>query len=73
MIDEGVTGRLVPPKDPAALGGAIADVLSDPERMRAMGVAARRRLEERFTLRRSAEETERVIEEALGPLAPAPS
>lgn len=70
MIEDGVTGRLVPPKDPAALAAAVADVLSDPERMRAMGRAARQRLEDRFTLRRSAAETERVIEEAVGPLAP---
>ena len=73
MIDEGVTGRLVPPKDPAALADGIVDVLSDPERRRAMGRAARRRLEERFTLARSAAETERVIEEAVGALAPARS
>jgi hypothetical protein len=35
-----------------------------------MGRAARRRLEENFTLERSAAETERVIEEAVGGLAP---
>jgi glycosyltransferase involved in cell wall biosynthesis len=70
MIEEGVTGRLVPPRDPEALADGIVDVLSDPERARAMGRAARRRLEERFTLERSAAETGRVIEEALGELAP---
>ena len=70
MIDEGVTGRLVPPKDPTALADGIVDVLSDPERARVMGRAARRRLEDNFTLARSAAQTERVIEEAVGPLAP---
>lgn len=70
MIEEGVTGRLVPPRDPAALADGIVDVLSDPGRRREMGRAARRRLEENFTLERSAAETERVIEEAVGALAP---
>ncbi len=70
MIDDGVTGRLVPPKDPEALADGIVDVLSDPGRAREMGRAGRRRLEERFTLERSAAETGRVIEEALADLAP---
>jgi glycosyltransferase involved in cell wall biosynthesis len=65
MIEDGVTGRLVPPRDPQALGAAIADVLSDEERRRAMGVAARRRLEEHFTLRKTASEAEKMITEAV--------
>lgn len=65
MIDDGVTGRLVPPRDPAALADGIVDVLGDEPRRREMGAAARRRLEERFTLARSAAETERVIAEAV--------
>lgn len=36
----GETGLLVPPDDPAALGAALADVASSPERARALGRAA---------------------------------
>ena len=54
MIEEGVTGRLVPPQRPEALADGIVNVLSDPERARAMGRAARRAAAERFTLERSA-------------------
>jgi glycosyltransferase involved in cell wall biosynthesis len=48
MIEEGVTGYLVPPRDPAALAHALGSVLGAEDCGRAMGEAARRRLEERF-------------------------
>lgn len=65
MIEDRITGRLVPPRDPEALADGIVDVLSDPEQARAMGRAARARLQENFTLERSAAATERAIEEAV--------
>ena len=69
MIEDGVTGRLVPPKDPAALAEGIIDVLSDEDRRRAMGVAARERLERNFTLERSAAAAGDMIAEAVGATA----
>ncbi|HXO22248.1 MAG TPA: glycosyltransferase family 4 protein [Thermoanaerobaculia bacterium] len=44
------TGFLVPPNDPAAITTALLAMSADPERWAAMAVAARRRVEERFTL-----------------------
>jgi glycosyltransferase involved in cell wall biosynthesis len=58
MIEDGVTGYLVPPSDPHALAAALGRVLGRADRGRAMGEAARRRLEERFafpTMLRAAE------------------
>jgi glycosyltransferase involved in cell wall biosynthesis len=43
VVEHGVTGILVPPADPAALGRALAELLADPERRAAMGLAARQR------------------------------
>ena len=41
-VEDGVTGRLVPPSDPAALGRAIGAMLDAPEAARRMGEAGRR-------------------------------
>jgi glycosyltransferase involved in cell wall biosynthesis len=45
---DGVAGRLVPPRDPAALAAAIGDVLSEPDRAERMGRAARERIQRVF-------------------------
>lgn len=47
-VEDGVSGLLVPPDDPAALSQAIDQLLGDPARREAMGKAARRRVEEHF-------------------------
>ena len=52
-IPDVVTGRdgiLVPPRDPQALAAAIGELLSDPARRAAMGVAARQRIAEGFSV-----------------------
>jgi len=46
------TGLLVPPGDARALAEAIASLLDDPARSRALGDAGRARVRERFTLER---------------------
>jgi len=58
-------GRLVPPRDPAALAAAIRDVLADPGRAEAMGQAARARVERVFQWRDAAENLIQVFEETL--------
>ena len=62
-VEDGVTGRLVPPRDPAALADALAEALRDEERRRAWGAAGRRRFCARFTVAHMVEETERVLAE----------
>jgi glycosyltransferase involved in cell wall biosynthesis len=47
----GPTGRVVPPRDPVALAAAIAALLDlDPEARTELGLAARRRIQERYDL-----------------------
>ena len=41
LVRDGVTGRLVPPGDPAALAAALRELLADPAALRRMGDAAR--------------------------------
>jgi glycosyltransferase involved in cell wall biosynthesis len=49
VVDDGVTGFLVPPNDPAPLGARLAWLRDHPEEARRMGQAGRRRVLERFT------------------------
>lgn len=51
MIGDGETGLLVPPRDPTCLASAIDTLLGDADLRRQFGQAARRRCEERFSLR----------------------
>jgi glycosyltransferase involved in cell wall biosynthesis len=64
LVDDGRTGFLVPPHDPAALAEAISVLITNDERRRAMGVAARADAVARFSLSRFAAETVRVYAEA---------
>ena len=50
LVEEGVTGVLVPADDPAALCAAAVTLLQDPARRRAMGAAGRQRVEAHFTM-----------------------
>jgi glycosyltransferase involved in cell wall biosynthesis len=57
VVDDGVTGALVRPADPTALGAAVARLLADPALRRRQGAAGRRRYEARFTRERMALQT----------------
>jgi glycosyltransferase involved in cell wall biosynthesis len=48
VVEDGRTGWLVPPEDPASLAVALAAALADPEEARRRGAAGLRRLDERF-------------------------
>jgi len=49
LVEDGRTGVLVPPDEPAGLAGAIASLAADPERCRRLGAAARARVIERHS------------------------
>ena len=55
VVEDGVTGWLVPPGDAAALARRITDLLASPESARAMGLAGRRRVATHFTFAAMAE------------------
>ncbi len=50
LVQDGVTGRLVPPGDPAALAGAMALLLTQPDEAARLAAAGRARLEREFDL-----------------------
>jgi glycosyltransferase involved in cell wall biosynthesis len=55
VIDNGVTGALVPTPTPEALAGALAPLVDDPARRHRMGAAGREQVLSRFSLKRFAE------------------
>jgi len=66
MIEDGVSGLLVPPGDETALTAAIVALLSDPARRSALGEAARERVAAHFTLSEQASRLTALIEEGFG-------
>jgi glycosyltransferase involved in cell wall biosynthesis len=70
LVIDGETGILVPPRDPAALAGALARVLCDPELRRVLGTNARRAAETEFGADRVVRETLAVYEELLATRSP---
>lgn len=50
LIEDGVNGYLVEPKNAAALAGAIERCIRDPQKRAAMGRLSRKRVEEHFAL-----------------------
>ena len=64
-VEDGVTGLLVPPRDPAALRAALERLLADEGLRRRLGVAARIAASERFSWAAATEETIRAYRDAL--------
>ena len=65
LVEDGVTGILVPPKEPELLARAIVDLLQDSSRRQAMGLAGRARVEERFTIEKMVRSYESLYESLL--------
>lgn len=64
VIEDGITGLLVPPGDSVALADAIARLLGDPAQRRRMGEAGRERVVSMFTAKQTVQETIAVYERA---------
>ena len=62
-VADGVTGRVVPPRDASGLADALAGVLRDGPTRAALGAAGRQRFLERFTAERMVEGTLAVLQE----------
>jgi glycosyltransferase involved in cell wall biosynthesis len=64
-VADGVTGDLVPPRDPQRLGEVLAALLADDRRRAAYGEAGVRRARERFRWSRVVADTENVYRQVL--------
>jgi len=65
VVVDGETGLLVEPGDDAALGGALAQLVADPARGRALGAAGLARARSTFSVARMTERTIELYREAV--------
>lgn len=76
LVEDGVTGLLVPPEDATALAQALRALLADPAHARALGSAGRERVARRFSIDQAVAAYERryraVVSRAAAARAGAP-
>jgi glycosyltransferase involved in cell wall biosynthesis len=70
MIEDGVSGLLVEPRDPDHLAAAIATLLRDPDRAAAMGRAAQERRRQEFSIEAMVGRVEALYEELWASKSP---
>jgi glycosyltransferase involved in cell wall biosynthesis len=71
LVHHGENGLLVPRRDPEALAGAIAELLSDPSRARKMGQRGQELQRERFSLDAMVRRTQELYLALLAAASPA--
>lgn len=71
-VEHGITGLLVPARDPAALAAAVARLMDEPGTAAQLALLGMRRAEERFGLQRYSEGIAAVVSDVVKRPAPAP-
>lgn len=67
VIEDGVSGVLIPPKNPSLMARVIIDLFNNGEKAREIGLTARRRIEEKFSIEKNVQATEGVYLQVLNP------
>jgi glycosyltransferase involved in cell wall biosynthesis len=65
IVEDGVTGSLVPMNDAPAMTQAVLDILADPKAAQAMGMAGYQRVQDHFTMERAVRQVETIYTEML--------
>jgi glycosyltransferase involved in cell wall biosynthesis len=68
-IVDGLSGRLLADADPSELGRAVREFCDDPDKARAVGLAARRNVEQAWSLEASLDRLEAQLDRAASPKA----
>ncbi|HEU4619278.1 MAG TPA: glycosyltransferase, partial [Gammaproteobacteria bacterium] len=63
LVEDGRSGRVVPPGDARALGAALLELYERPDLRRGFGSAARRRIAEEFSIEKTIEQTYELYRE----------
>jgi glycosyltransferase involved in cell wall biosynthesis len=64
-VEDGKTGIIVPPEDPAPLADAILELVKNEDKRSQMGEAGRRRVEKLFSIEKNIAQIEKLYEELL--------
>lgn len=67
IIEDGVSGVLIPPQNPARMAGAIIDFFNNRAKAVEIGLTARRRIEENFSIEKNVRATEDLYLQVLNP------
>jgi glycosyltransferase involved in cell wall biosynthesis len=65
IVENGVTGILVPPADPLALSNGVSKLLNFPKEIERMGMEGRKRFESKFTIEKEVEKHQTFYESLL--------
>jgi len=65
IIENGINGYLVPPKDPQALANKIMELYNDPKKRIALGKAAHQTIVEKFNLKKNVARFEKLITDRI--------
>lgn len=65
IVEEGVTGWLVPPADPGLLASRLCGLLAEPAQRRRMGLAGREKISAHFTLEQMVSKFEALYRELV--------
>ena len=70
LVEDGVSGWLVPERDEAALAAALARLAAEPERWGAMGRAGRAKIEQEYDIHRLNDRLAAMLQTLIRPEAP---
>lgn len=65
QIDHNKDGLLIPPEDPGAMAEAIISLLDNKEKAKELGLSAKKKVEEKFSVEEMVKKTKAVYEELL--------
>jgi glycosyltransferase involved in cell wall biosynthesis len=72
IVTDGITGALIPPRQPATIAATATKLLNDPGWLQAMGAAACDRARARYSWDRTAHDTVHIYQRSLGSAAAGP-
>jgi glycosyltransferase involved in cell wall biosynthesis len=61
IIDDGVDGLIIPERDPEIFGQAMLELIGDKQRTEKMGAAARKKVEQKFSIQESVRKFEQLF------------